>query len=391
MPGEESDRSGFPELISRVVEYEEGGRGVACLLSGLQLATGPERDDARDGVTYIFLVDGNLSSSDLASLARSIGDSLQLVSGKDSLALLVFTGVVTLYELSPSLDGEIAKGHVLSGIEVQERAGVENVLEAGANYVVSAKKGVSKLIEILGLLRGASPARRGSRSRGRWHTSLPLHRRKRALGAAVQYALGLAQQVAIGTKHGGTRILVCLGGCPNVGPGALLPCLTGAATACIDDEVMERAMEYFEGLSCEALQLGAGIDVFCSSNDTIGVKALQALCTNTGGYVILGQGFGKPFAATLSKSLLTQKMSSNGDSASGCVIDVRHSEGAVLSRVIGPVSVTNQRPETDQMVYEECVAAAAAAEGRWDSIKRAGAVLPEWEVYFHLHCITYQF
>lgn len=51
-----------------------------------------------------------------------------------------------------------------------------------------------------------------------------------------------------------SRVIVCLGGCPNFGPGAVAPCYPGAAAAELDPETLAVATEYFEALGMQSLE-----------------------------------------------------------------------------------------------------------------------------------------
>ena len=46
---------------------------------------------------------------------------------------------------------------------------------------------------------------------------------------------------------------MCLGGCPNFGPGAVAPCTPGAASAEVEPEALAAATDYFEDLGEKAL------------------------------------------------------------------------------------------------------------------------------------------
>lgn len=68
------------------------------------------------------------------------------------------------------------------------------------------------------------------------------------------------------------RLLVCLGGCPNFGPGAVAPCTPGAASAEVEPEALAAATDYFEDLGEKALAQVCnffGTSIKCFHNDLV--------------------------------------------------------------------------------------------------------------------------
>ena len=68
------------------------------------------------------------------------------------------------------------------------------------------------------------------------------------------YHVFVFQRLAKTAGRPTSRLLVCLGGCPNFGPGAVAPCAAGAAAAELEPEALAVATEYFKDLGKRALR-----------------------------------------------------------------------------------------------------------------------------------------
>lgn len=69
----------------------------------------------------------------------------------------------------------------------------------------------------------------------------------------VFFSVSLVFRLARTAERPSARLLVCLGGCPNYGPGAVTPCIPGAASAEVEPEALAAATDYFEDLGDRAL------------------------------------------------------------------------------------------------------------------------------------------
>eukprot|EP00904_Undaria_pinnatifida_P011310 jgi/Undpi1/7309/HiC_scaffold_22.g09782.m1 len=256
-PRKTADRS---QMTCKVVEYaEQDLTGVLSGMSALSLATGPHRrrDQGPTAPAHVLVVDGNMREDALADLARSVDKVLSTMEPEALVSLVVFTGVVSVYRLgrpgaavADVLPGGEALTDKILGLLRGQREG-QGQIGSGVGGSGGGGGGGGR-----GGRGGGGGARR--RAWGGRRVPVPTHRRRRCLGAAVEVALRLARTA----DRPSSRLLVCLGGCPNFGPGAVAPCVPGAASAEVDPEALAAATDYFEDLGERALlQVGSGVGV----------------------------------------------------------------------------------------------------------------------------------
>ncbi|CAM9581847.1 unnamed protein product [Ectocarpus sp. 6 AP-2014] len=216
-------------MACKAVEYaEQDLTGVLNGLSALSLATGPHRRRDRQAAApaHVLVVDGNMREDALVDLARSVDEVLSKMDPEALISLVVFTGVVSVYRLGRS---GAAVADVLPGGETLSDQDVDRRLSEGEkDHFVPVRGGRESLCTILKLLRGVGDGTgatrpgqgskqqqaglgngpssgggdggRGGRGgalgrRKAWaarrRVPVPAHRRRRCLGAAVEYALSM--------------------------------------------------------------------------------------------------------------------------------------------------------------------------------------------------------
>ncbi|CAM9659377.1 unnamed protein product [Discosporangium mesarthrocarpum] len=352
--------------------------------------------DANAAPAYVMVVDGNMREEALGDLADSMGVVLESLNPQALVTLVVFTGVVSVYRLGRVGGGgsRAAVAEVLPGEGALTEAEVgQRLFNGGGDYFAPVHSSKSLLCLVLAMIRqsregatrifaggsrgseggkeGGSPDAEGTGGRQGWGVGrgagrgwgrgrrrpMKVHRRKRCLGPAVSCALSLARSAGRPTS----RLMVCLGGCPNCGPGAVVPMVSGAAASEVDPLALEAAARHFQALGERALEQGTGVDVFCGGSETLGLPALQALVAPTSGYVVIRPTFGEGFRHDMVKCA-TEQAVSHGEGMHGCVIDVRSSAEVGLTHVIGPASLTDDHWDVDAEAIKESSRAAAAAK-----------------------------
>ncbi|KAG5189538.1 hypothetical protein JKP88DRAFT_301546 [Tribonema minus] len=372
-----SERSKGPELASSVVEYIQQDAHSQIHTAGVQLATGPHRRRGSEATTaaasgthaIALVIDGNACGQALADLAGSIAEVLPQLDQGSSVALLVFTGVVTVFRLAR--DGA-AVAHVLPATRVLPPAATLAALgsAAGATFGTLRWDG-AKLAQILSSLKGSDGGGGGGGGSARNRALWP-NRRKRGLGAAVAYALQLIRAEPCATAH----VVVCTEGGASWGPGAAAAPDALALTADADPERTVAAVAYFAGLGEQASAGGIGVDLFCAGARALGAATLHALTRPTGGVVVARQTFGAAFQRDLLRVLSQPPGAAAAAAAAAaglraCVLDVRTCARAELLRVVGPASSTDAHGGVDDDAYR--IALAAAQGGRFDASAQAPA------------------
>jgi Sec23/Sec24 trunk domain len=121
----------------------------------------------------------------------------------------------------------------------------------------------------------------------------------RCTGDAVLCALDLASLVASSFRSLDTtksvfhesRILLFTNGCPNLGEGSVVDIkndATGglAAYSTVDSAQMARACSFYNVIGKSAVDVGVGIDIFCTGSSELGFPAYLSLVEASSGYVI---------------------------------------------------------------------------------------------------------
>ncbi len=315
------------ESLGPVMDYEEQS---SSSFREPHLMTGPCRDGLMEGSggACVWVVDGTLPSTSLLALSRNF----KALCTDRSLpvrrwGLVVFTGVVSVYRLARGgaalaevLPGDCFPGDAVLGKVLGDSVGSFFMEGCGSN--VNTEPPLVRVLSMLAKRRGGSDGVYDPWKQNRQNQA------KRCLGAAVKCALELMR---ISGQEGG-RLIVCLSGPPNVGPGATTSCVPGAMVENIGENVLVDTQDTYHGLSQDAVLQETCIDVLCADYGYLGAQSLEALVWGCGGYVLPLRNFCDQFRRTAEILLSTQR-----HSASEVHLEMRVSQGWVLGDVVGPV------------------------------------------------------
>lgn len=257
---------------------------------------------------FLFVVDTCLDEEDLSGLKDSLLQLLENLPSNAYVGLISFGHHVQVHELmgagtqNPrmsrvySFSGE----HEISTLDVHLTLGVGTSLPGQRiqanpqnNYIVPLGKCRETLENLIdGLLPDPFPVPKE-------------HRPLRATGAAVNVAVALLENTFAGL---GGRIMMFMGGAATIGPGFVVGTELKEAMRTHNELRKEAAprvhaaTRFYESLAERAANNSHAVDLFsCSLNQT-GLLEMKRLCTDTGGVMILADGFSEPvFQKSLAK------------------------------------------------------------------------------------------
>ncbi len=304
------------------------------------LMTGPHRGGMiGNRGACVWVVDGMLPSTSLLTLSRNFEALCADFSlPVRSWGLVIFTGVVSVYRLAR---GGAALAEVLPGDCFPDESivnktfgdSVGSFFMEGCGPNVNTESPLAHVLSMLAARRRDSPGCGGSR--GRWKQK-GRNKVKRCLGAAVKCALELMRI----SGQGGGRLIVCLSGAPNTGPGATIRCAPGALVEDIGENMLADTQDTYHGLSQAAVLQETCIDVLCADYGHLGAQSLETLVRGCGGYVLPLHNFGDQFRRTADILLSTQRTV-----ASVVHLELRVSLGWLLGNVVGPVRLADSTME----------------------------------------------
>ncbi len=315
------------ESLGPVMDYEEQS---SPSFREPHLMTGPYREGLMggNGGACVWVVDGTLPSTSLLALSRNFkalcADRYLPVR---RWGLVVFTGVVSVYRLARggAALAEVLPGDCFPGDDIVNKVlgdSVGSFFMEGCGSNVNAELPLVHVLSVLAKRRGGV-----GDGYGPWKQK-GQNQAKRCLGAAVKCALELMR---ISGQEGG-RLIVCLSGAPNVGPGAMTSCAPGAMVEDAGENVLADTQDTYHGLSQAAVLQETCIDVLCADYGYLGAQSLETLVHGCGGYVLPLRNFGDQFHRTAEILLSTQR-----PVASEVHLELRVSQGWVLGDVVGPV------------------------------------------------------
>jgi protein transport protein SEC23 len=292
---------------------------------------------------FLLVVDTCLSAEDLAALKDSLLQLLELLPNQAYVGLISYGHHVQVHELAgpgvanPKLSRLYAFSgeHEISARDVHVALGVGTALQGQRiqanpqnNFVVP----LAKCREVLeGLIDGLQPD---------CFPVLKDHRPLRATGIALNVAIALLENTFAGL---GGRIMMFMGGPATVGPGFIVGSDLKEAIRTHNELRKEAAprnhaaTRFYEGLAERAANNSHAVDLFsCSLNQT-GLLEMRKLCQDTGGVMILADGFDAPvFQKSLTKMF---EKDANGHLKMGfaATMDVHTTSPVVAAGCIGPV------------------------------------------------------
>lgn len=300
---------------------------------------------------FLFVIDLCLYPNDLAALKDSLLQMLETLPQTAYVGLITFGHHVQVYELAgPGVAANsrvtrlytFAGDHEMPARDVHLSLGVGNQLQGGRiqanpinNFVVPLNKCrdlVENLLENLMVDPFPVPGKD--------------MRPMRATGVAVNVAVGLLENTFAGL---GGRIMVFMGGPATIGPGLIVGSELKEAVRTHNELRKEAAprvhgaTRFYDSLAERAANNSHAIDLFsCSLNQT-GLLEMRKLCTDTGGSMILADGFDAPvFQKSMAKMF---EHDSRGHLKMGfaATFDVFTSKPARPAGCVGPVTALPDR------------------------------------------------
>jgi protein transport protein SEC23 len=249
---------------------------------------------------FLFVIDTCLDEGDLAALKDSLLQLLENLPSSAYVGLISFGHHVQVYELlgasaqNPRMSRMYAFNgeHEVSTRDVHHALGVGTQLPGARiqanpqnNFIVPLSKCRDTLENLIdGLIPDAFPVPKD-------------HRPLRATGVAANVAIALLENTFAGL---GGRIMMFMGGAATIGPGLVVGTELKEAVRTHNELRKEAAprvhaaTRFYESLAERAANNSHAIDLFsCSLNQT-GLLEMRKLCTDTGGVMILADGFDAP-------------------------------------------------------------------------------------------------
>ncbi len=324
------------ESLDPVMDYEE----QSSSFREPHLMTGPHRGGMMgNGGACVLVVDGTLHSTSLLALSRNFRALCADCSlPVRSWGLVVFTGVVSVYRLARggAALAEVLPGECFPGDDIINKVLGDSV---GSFFMEGGRSNPNlelSLVRVLSMLATRQKDSRGSRGNCNPWNQKGQNQGKRCLGAAVKCALELMR---IYEQEGG-RLIVCLGGTPNVGPGSTISCAPGALVEDVGESVLADTQDTYRRLSQAALLQETCIDILCADYGYLGARSLETLVRGCGGYVLPLRNFGDQFHRTAEILLSTRRPVS-----SEVHLELRVSRGWILGDVVGPVRLADSTME----------------------------------------------
>eukprot|EP00741_Cyanophora_paradoxa_P003500 tig00000711_g3398.t1 len=406
-----------PEAHLATVDYLEPD--AQPFSNASSYGTSHDADAAASG-THVFVLDATASPDDFQALRSSVERVLEALPQTARVALIVFNHVVSVYDLSPS---PAVSAHCLSASRSPLPEDLKPLTDGCGMYVAPLHAALPIIRTVSDRpLRRLPPVPKRCRSFDD-NFSVTLRVRhptvsdflscsadppaldavasdrtpsgsasaRRGIGPAVEVALALIQAVGGGpdlqyragggglASAQGGRVIVCAAGPATLGPGAvsedgadgagraagwsLLGRHSSATAEQEEAAVAEEAAGYFRGLSLQARETQATVDLYVASLRAVRGPVLAELPASCGGAFLLLSDFGARFESNLLRSFDTAV----GRDAS---IDVRCSAALAVDRLMGP-GVPAPSPALAGAASPS--AAAAAAAGRDGEVALAGA------------------
>ena len=303
----------YPEFSVDVVDYIDPTDQPLPVLGGLH-------------PTFAIVIDENIPKEELNNVVAAIESVLRVQSEQARVALITFSNVASVYELTTS---GIVSAETFSGRMSPSVYDGARLVNRRNSFLASLDTCKQQFFSALKVLVASAKVQN------------PRNKRLyRCLGAAVELALALLvgdnaeeRQTALGSGNTGIggRILVFLNGEPNYGPGAIDE---------DDKQLRMEAMHYYRDIAVDAANYDVGIDLLCGGLTTFHVRELQQLVACNGGMIMLIRDFA---TATLSTNLDVLLSRTRG--RKGC-LNIRCSHPLALTHIIGPAGAKSRKPSS---------------------------------------------
>jgi len=323
----ELSRSDFLDLTYQVVDY-------------LDPTNQPLPMGQVDAPAYIFVLDANIQEKQMSSITSSIAEVISKLPDEARIGFLMFSNYISLYEMTTR---SFASCEVYSGTQSPNDKLLQTLHDSG-KYLVELKRSREAATTILKVLSSQKRATQANP--------------QRALGVAIQYALGLIQ----GSKGDlvdnryenavGGKVFVMLSGCPNCGPGGVSEVFSQEQEV---DYRVDQATQFYRKQAALAATYNFSIDIYCIGLKTFRVRLLQHLVLSNGGTVVLIKDAED---SQLGKDLVLSVFKTLGRSGSFSLVT---SQGIGVSHIIGPaIGSSSKLSETSGPNH--CVVAAVQSD-----------------------------
>mmetsp|Transcript_19608 Transcript_19608/g.75269 ORF Transcript_19608/g.75269 Transcript_19608/m.75269 type:complete len:749 (-) Transcript_19608:25-2271(-) len=331
----DSSREDFPELTCDAVDYLDPTDQPPVYRS-----SHPSQNP-----TYVFVLDTNAQRADMESLTSAIGSSLELLPENAQVVLVVFSNVVRVYELGVA---GASSAEVFPGMRMPTEEERESLRVKASRFRVPLKLCKANLQTALRYWASALPKEQPALGK----RGLAQH--QRCLAVALTIALefikpdsGDVPEARLENYVGG-RVVACISGCPNYGPG-------GVNEGSDDDQDVQFqvkvAAQIFRKLARIAFLHNFSIDVYCIGLHRFRVNLLQSLVLSNGGVVLLIKDYKD---SVLMENLHASVMRTVGRNGS---FTVRTTDGLAVTHVIGPAVATDSFVEADSSTFSQCTIA----------------------------------
>jgi hypothetical protein len=325
----------FPEFRSEFSEYVNPNAQPAPLFN----CNGVLATSLADVQPLVFVIDGTFDQPTMQRLSDYVESCVRLLGATVPIALIVFSNVVSIYDLSIS---EMAASYTLPAgeaplvVEHLDSPTVSRCMMPFGTCATSLQHALHSLVD------AALPTDVA-------HKVYAI--RQRALGSALDVALQLIELYGASALRGvsstsptaapaaivksnsvvGARIIVITGGAANFGPGALSlavteigddPLLAGVATA---------ASQFFTDLGRRAAARNVVVDTIACGARLLGVPLLQCATMTSGGRTLLHRDVDDQCAANL-QCLIAERANCG---SSGMFEVACSNRNIVTTRIIG--------------------------------------------------------
>lgn len=282
----------------------------------------------------LFLIDAYLDEEDLEELKESLLSAFRALPGCCQVGIITFGSSVSVYDLN---DASQVVADVLPGRESPTISDLKPILMSSRVPILPVDQAREVAESIILSLRPFKNLQ-----------NVPARLRPRCLGSALEVAISLIKNYGKAREAGelgsdtsdkradssrreflGGRVLVMTSGPCTVGPGSVV----------FDDDVdhnqgsvQRSSIKYFTRVADEARSRGVVIDVLCGGLGIApGVSYMLPLAQETGGALLLHEGFGKLACSTI-KTASCQPVFTNAS------FDVQLSPGIRVTQLIGPIA-----------------------------------------------------
>lgn len=271
--------------------------------------------DPSAAAPVVLVLDDSLNEGQLYEFQSSLHGFLDSLSPSTRITFVTYGRTVSVYDLSVT---DIAAADVLPGNAPLNRELLKMFFYGTGVYSAPVHVCVSVAHIIVSSLRP-------------YKGDLPEYERERCLGTAVEVALAIIQgpsaELPRSTtrKFGsGSRVLVCAGGPPTLGPGALPHSESHPNYLFLE----RKATKHMEHLGQVAREQETTVDILCAGTCPVRIPTLSPLVKASGGVLILHDDFGQTFGYNLQRAIV------RATSYSG-TLEIRSSKDVALTRVIG--------------------------------------------------------